>query len=165
MKLEKSNETVWSIKRKDSAGKFVLRSTESGGKLVKVSISLVNQKDLEVTFEMNYPEFKNFYGIISSFKELIESPEHLALNQNSLEEIPILENPPNSEKKFEDLDLKAISETLNNLDLGLEAVKSLDPKAPKQDLNIPYIPSHTQKSVTTPTQKKKKLKETDWDPW
>lgn len=174
LKLEKSKETVWSIKRKDVAGKFVLRSTESGGKLMKVSISLVNEQNTEVTFEMNYLEFKNFFGILSSFKELIESPEHLAQNQNSLEEVPILEKSFKSKGMSEDLDLQAISETLDNLDLGLAAVKSLGENTIKKDLNIPNIPINlrqpennqkTQKSVKKEPQKRKMLKETDWDPW
>ncbi|WP_371802039.1 hypothetical protein [Candidatus Lokiarchaeum ossiferum] len=174
MKLEKSKETVWSIKRKDIAGKFVLRSTESSGKLVKVSISLVNEQNTEVSFQMNYLEFKNFFGILSSFKELIESSEHLAQNQNISEEVPILEKSIKSERISDDLDLKAISETLDNLDLGLAAVKSLGENKIKRDLNMPNIPinlrqaekkKNIQQPVETNPQKRKMLKETDWDPW
>ena len=40
MKLEKANETVWSIKRKENEGKFILRSTEMGGVVTRVAIAL-----------------------------------------------------------------------------------------------------------------------------
>ena len=71
MKLEKSNETCWSIKRKNNPGTFSLRFTESGGAIIKVSITL-NDTIHETKFEMNLNEFENFYGIISSFKDLIK---------------------------------------------------------------------------------------------
>ena len=74
MKLEKSNDTCWSIKRKNKPGTFSLRFTESGGEIIKVSISL-NDTIHETKFEMNLSEFENFFGIISSFKDLIKPSE------------------------------------------------------------------------------------------
>ena len=72
MELEKSNETVWSIKRKGKPGNFLLRSIEQAGEIITVSISL-EENGNEVTFQMKYSEFINFYGIITSFKDSIES--------------------------------------------------------------------------------------------
>ncbi len=74
MKLEKSNETCWSIKRKNSPGTFSLRFTESGGEIIKVTISL-NDSIHETKFEMKLSEFENFFGIISSFKDLLKPSE------------------------------------------------------------------------------------------
>ncbi|MHA1601967.1 MAG: hypothetical protein ACTSUI_03055 [Promethearchaeota archaeon] len=90
MKLEKVNETVWSVKRKKNLGEFILRSIERDGSILKVMISLVENGE-KVTFEMKYPEFNNFFNIFSNFKDLIENPEHLARNESIMEEIPILD--------------------------------------------------------------------------
>ena len=76
MHLEKRNEIVWSIKRKTHPGNFMLRAAEESGKIVKVGIGLADGQN-EVEFKMNYAEFQNFYGIVSSFKELIETPGNL----------------------------------------------------------------------------------------
>ncbi len=96
MELEKSNETVWSIKRRGQEGKFILRSTEQAGDIIRVSISLVENERV-VTFDMKHPEFINFYGIISSFKALIESSDHLQARQSSVEEIQMIK-PEKAEK-------------------------------------------------------------------
>lgn len=89
MELEKSNETVWSIKRRGIPGNFILRSTEQAGDIIRVSISLEENGKI-VTFEMKYPEFINFYGILSSFKALIESPAHRQARRSSMEEIQMM---------------------------------------------------------------------------
>ena len=91
MELEKTKETVWSIKRKGKSGKFILRSGEQAGKIITISISLEENGNI-VTFEMKYPEFINFHGIISSFKDLIESSDH-QLSQNLPVTETVIEKP------------------------------------------------------------------------
>ena len=104
MELEKSNETVWSIKRRGLPGNFVLRSTEQAGEIIKVTIALEDQGKI-VAFEMKYPEFINFYGILSSFKALIESPEHLNARRSSTEEIQMMK-----ESKAENISINEMNE-------------------------------------------------------
>ncbi|MHA1674420.1 MAG: hypothetical protein ACTSYI_12435 [Promethearchaeota archaeon] len=74
MKLEKANETVWSIKRKENEGKFILRSTEMGGVVTRVAIALERGDEI-IEFDMNLSEFKNFFGILTSFKDMTHNPK------------------------------------------------------------------------------------------
>ncbi len=74
MKLEKANETVWSIKRKENEGKFILRSTEMGGLVTRVAIALERGDEI-IEFDMNQSEFQNFFGILTSFKDMTRNPQ------------------------------------------------------------------------------------------
>ena len=74
MKLEKANETVWSIKRKENEGKFILRSTEMGGIVTRVAIALARGEEI-IEFDMNQSEFQNFFGILTSFKDMTSNPQ------------------------------------------------------------------------------------------
>ena len=123
MKLEKSNETCWSIKRKNNPGTFSLRFTESGGEIIKVTISL-NDTIHETKFEMKLSEFENFFGIISSFKDLIKPSE----SQMHVKEIQseysyskydeISENPPSDQKISTDaFNFEKIVADIENIDL------------------------------------------------
>jgi hypothetical protein len=176
LKLEKTNETIWSIKRKGYDGKFILRSTETGGHLEKVAIALAEEQGTEITFNMNVSEFRNFYNILSSFKDLIESPEHLAAGQTTIEEIPILTPKV---KNTHDLDLQGIAESLETLDLGLTAKNSIMTFPNRDDITAPKLRSEKNidkkprsfennnipNSLIPVKEKKEILKETDWDPW
>jgi hypothetical protein len=190
MQLEKRNETVWSIKRKEHPGRFILRATEEGGKVINVAIGLENGENA-ITFQMNQAEFQNFYGIVSSFKELVESPENFeAETSNEKDQTNLSPKipPPLS------LDGTGIplENTQNNdlLDEGLASLESLDqgnvmaPKAkdnpekyikpvqiqpkPQETLATPKIPIKAEPpKASQPKEEssKNKLKETDWDPW
>ncbi len=175
MKLEKTNETIWSIKRKEHSGKFVLRSTEGGGRLIKLSITLINEDANEVCFEMEPSEFKNFFGILSSFKDFVESPNHNFNFESELEEIPMSDDSVDDELDSDGLDMEAIAETMKAI--NLKTANMINSNA--NDLNIPKIPfnklkeksqeiiQNSQNSMISETKKNKKqlLKETDWDPW
>ena len=110
MKLEKSNETCWSIKRKNNPGTFSLRFTESGGEITKVTISL-NDTIHETKFEMKLSEFENFYGIISSFKDLIKPSEFQKLAKEQLSEDSFSKDDEISDNQPSDL--KHSSESFN----------------------------------------------------
>lgn len=159
MKLEKSNETCWSIKRKNNPGTFSLRFTESGGNIVKVTISL-NDTIHETKFEMRLSEFENFYGIISSFKDLIKPSEF----QNVKEQISndsFSENEDISDNESSGNKLSSESFNFEKIVADLE--------------NIEYKKSDLSKTAGILTakegekgeekSKKTELKETDWDPW
>ena len=209
MELEKSNETVWSIKRRGIPGKFILRSTELVGEIRRVCISL-EENNKTVTFNMKYPEFINFFGILSSFKALIESPNHLLAQQSTSEEFHMEKaNISNAEgeEAYLDFSSESSNETVastsgdirqTKLDEGLKNLEDLfenfsmddaPEKAQKKQtpiLNTPQVNppatknnkiknlmsekiSNSMKStqVNAFNQKinKKKLQETDWDPW
>ena len=158
MKLEKSNETCWSIKRKNNPGTFSLRFTESGGEIIKVTISL-NDTIHETKFEMKLSEFENFFGIISSFKDLIkpyESQKHvkeLKSEDSNLKYDEISENQPSDHK---------LSSDAFNFEKVVADIENIELK--KSDLskvagNLAIDGEKEEKS------KKSELKETDWDPW
>ncbi|QEE14944.1 hypothetical protein DSAG12_00767 [Promethearchaeum syntrophicum] len=159
MKLEKSNETCWSIKRKNNPGTFSLRFTESGGEIIKVTISL-NDTIHETKFEMKLSEFENFFGIISSFKDLIkpsESQKHLK-ELNSEETYSkynkISENQPSNQKISSDaFNFEKIVADIDNIDLK------------KSNLSKVVDNLTTDRVKEKEESKKSQLKETDWDPW
>lgn len=148
MKLEKSNETCWSIKRKNNPGTFSLRFTESGGTIIKVSITL-NDTIHETKFEMNLNEFENFYGIISSFKDLIK-PQ---ITENSyLKDEEISETQPSNLKlSSEPFNFEKIVADLDNVDYK------------KSDLS--KVAGDLSAKEGEKKSKKAELKESDWDPW
>jgi len=148
MKLEKSNETCWSVKRKNNPGTFSLRFTESGGAIIKVSITL-NDTIHETKFEMNLNEFENFYGIISSFKDLIK-PQITKNSYLKDEKIPETQ-PSNLNLSSEPFNFEKIVADLDNTDYQ------------KSDLSkVAGILSAEEREKKS---KKGELKESDWDPW
>ncbi len=159
MKLEKSNETCWSIKRKNNPGTFSLRFTESGGNIVKVTISL-NDTIHETKFEMRLSEFENFYGIISSFKDLINPSEFQSVkeqisNDSFLENEDISDNEPSGNKlSSESFNFEKIVADLENIEY-----KKSDPSKTADIITAKEGEKGEEKS------KKTELKETDWDPW
>ncbi|MHA1474510.1 MAG: hypothetical protein ACTSPA_08730 [Promethearchaeota archaeon] len=160
MKLEKSNETCWSIKRKNNPGTFSLRFTESGGEIIKVTVSL-NDTIHETKFEMKLSEFENFYGIISSFKDLIKPSE---IQKHAKEQVfedsfskdeEILENNPSDLKlSSESFDFEKIVADLEKMDH-----RKSDLSKARGILTTEEGEKEEEKS------KKTELKETDWDPW
>ena len=179
MELKKLNETIWAIKRREHSGKFILKSTEHGGRVVNVSLSL-NDGEYEVAFNMKHTEFNNFFGILSSFKELIESPEHLALNESMHEEVPILGTKEPVTKRItvssptpktaKDLDLEAISATLDQIKVGGNVAKITIPdlNRPGQSSIMGTSPEPSNPVIDAPStaqSKKKRLNKMDWDPW
>ncbi len=148
MKLEKSNETCWSIKRKNNPGTFSLRFTESGGAIIKVSITL-NDTIHETKFEMNLNEFENFYGIISSFKDLIK-PQITEISYLKDEEISETQ-PPNLKLSTEPFNFEKIVADLDNTEN-----KRSDLSKVAGDLSA----EEGEKKF-----KKGELKVSDWDPW
>ena len=171
MELEKLNETIWAIKRRENPGKFILKSTEQGGNIINVSVSL-NDGEYEVVFNMKHTEFNNFFGILSSFKELIESPEHLALNESMHEEVPILGTTESTPKRItlstpntktvKDLDLEAITATLDKINKSGSMAQIKVPELAKQSPNSSNAAGDT---PVVAQSNKKRLKKTDWDPW
>lgn len=152
MKLEKSNETCWSIKRKNNPGTFSLRFTESGGEITKVTISL-NDTIHETKFEMKLSEFENFYGIISSFKDLIQPTDFQKHTREQLSEETFLKDDEISDNQPSDLTSSSDSFDFEKIVADLE--------------NIDYKKSDLAKEGEKGEEKSKKteLKETDWDPW
>ena len=140
----------------------------------------MNDGEYEVTFNMKSTEFNNFFGILSSFKELIESPEHLALNESMHEEVPILGSKepipkritvsPPAPKKVKDLDLEAISATLDqitkNENVGKITIPDLDQRPQGSTTHSSLEPPNpVTDTLSTAQSKKKRLNQTDWDPW
>ena len=180
--LEKLNETIWAIKRREHPGKFILKSTENNGRVINVSIAL-NDGEAEVVFNMKYTEFNNFFGILSSFKELVESPEHLALNESMHEEVPILgpKEPTlrritiskpktfTAPKSTKDLDLEAITATLDQINsekMPQISIPDLSRRSQSPTAaNSQNPPQKVAEATTNIPNNKKRLKKTDWDPW
>lgn len=166
MKLEKANETVWSIKRKENEGKFILRSSETGGIITRVAIALEKGEDY-IEFEMNPMEFQNFFGIFTSFKELIERPqlskEYQSPSINHMISEKISTNAPtNAELSLNKSDEDEIEELIRNF-ASTELNKS------NNQSNLP--PNENKKPIENKTpamnerSRKERLRETDWDPW
>jgi hypothetical protein len=85
MEIEKRNEVLWSIKRSTNPGKFILKYTDQNGELeLGVGLEENNQK---IVFTMDYPEFNNFYGILTAFKESIDATfrPKLSEEQNAMD--------------------------------------------------------------------------------
>lgn len=159
MKLEKSNETCWSIKRKNNPGIFSLRFTESGGKIVKVTISL-NDTIHETKFEMKLSEFENFYGIISSFKDLIKPSQF----QNVKEQISDDSFSKNEEISDYDPSDKKFSSEAFNFEKIVAEIENIEYK--KSDLSkTAGLLTAEEGEKGEEKSKKTELKETDWDPW
>ena len=160
MKLEKSNETCWSIKRKNNPGTFSLRFTESGGEIIKVTISL-NDTIHETKFEMKLSEFENFFGIISSFKDLIkpsESQKHVKeqVSEDSYSKYDkISENKPSDLKlSLEPFNFEKIVADIENIDYKKSELSKVASNSAAEEREKGEVKS-----------KKSELKETDWDPW
>ena len=160
MKLEKSNETCWSIKRKNNPGTFSLRFTESGGEITKVTISL-NDTIHETKFEMKLSEFENFYGIISSFKDLIKPSEFQKHPKEQISEDSFSKDEEFSDNRPSDLKLSSESFNFEKIVADLENMdyKKSDLSKAAGNLTAEEGEKGEKKS------KKTELKETDWDPW
>ena len=159
MKLEKSNETCWSIKRKNNPGTFSLRFTESGGNIVKVTISL-NDTIHETKFEMRLSEFENFYGIISSFKDLLKPSEF----QNVKEQISDDSFSKNEEISENESSSNKLSSESFNFEKIVADLENIEYK--KSDLSkTAGILTAKEGEKGEEKSKKSELKETDWDPW
>ncbi|MHA1721219.1 MAG: hypothetical protein ACTSWX_10615 [Promethearchaeota archaeon] len=155
MKLEKSNETCWSIKRKNKPGTFSLRFTESGGEIIKVSITL-NDTIHETKFEMSVSEFENFYSIVSSFRDLIKP--------NGVQKQELGQFSDESLSNYDEFSKQSSS----NLKMSTEPfdfdkiVADLDQMEYKNsELSKVAVGGEGEKGKS----KKTELKETDWDPW
>jgi len=160
MKLEKSNETCWSIKRKNNPGTFSLRFTETGGEIIKVTISL-NDTIHETKFEMKLSEFENFYGIISSFKDLIKPSEFQKHANEQLSEDSFSKDDEISDNQPSDLKHSSESFNFEKIVADLENIdyKKSDLAKAADNLTAKEGEKGEEKS------KKTELKETDWDPW
>jgi len=160
MKLEKSNETCWSIKRKNNPGTFSLRFTETGGEIIKVTISL-NDTIHETKFEMKLSEFENFYGIISSFKDLIKPSEFQKHANEQLSEDSFSKDDEISDNQPSDLKHSSESFNFEKIVADLEKIdyKKSDLAKAADNLTAKEGEKGEEKS------KKTELKETDWDPW
>ncbi|MHA1727174.1 MAG: hypothetical protein ACTSWY_00400 [Promethearchaeota archaeon] len=130
MELQKKKETLWSVKKKDSDGYFKLKFIEEGGVITGIGIGL-SKSDNEIFFEMTPLEFKNFYSIIKSFKDLLYSeglefmvkPESEFMDKSETE----------SEENSQDQTIKEI-ENLRRIERGVERKAgplNLDPNAVK----------------------------------
>ena len=159
MKLEKSNETCWSIKRKNNPGTFSLRFTESGGSIVKVTISL-NDTIHETKFEMKLSEFENFYGIISSFKDLIKPSEF----QNVKEQISDDSFSKNEEISDSIPSDKKFSSESFNFEKIVADIENIEYKKSNLSKTAGVLSAEEGENEEEKS-KKNQLKETDWDPW
>ncbi|MHA1396055.1 MAG: hypothetical protein ACTSRZ_21330 [Promethearchaeota archaeon] len=111
MEIRKKKETKWVIKKKEDQKIFFLKSVEDSGRIEAISIGL-DDGNYEIFLDMNGDEFKKFFAIIKSFKDLLYS-EGLELNEEELEEADNYENVNESVK---DSDIKTrTEEELNNL--------------------------------------------------
>jgi hypothetical protein len=160
MKLEKSNETCWSIKRKNNPGTFSLRFTETGGEIIKVTISL-NDTIHETKFEMKLSEFENFYGIISSFKDLIKPSEFQKQAKEQVLEDSFSEDEEISENQPSDLKLSSESFNFEKIVAELENIDYNKSDLAKTAGNLDAEEGKKGEEKS----KKTELKETDWDPW
>ncbi len=174
------NETIWSVKRKDGPGQFILRSTEQAGKILKVSIALVNEEH-STTFDLNPDEFENFLGILSNFKDLIESPEHLTVRETETEISAVYPASSfKSEISLGDTKGKSLQSdefedalvNLENLTKAMQSERSATSKtatfsSSNKKIEPPIYSVEKAKSEPTKISKptKSTLKETDWDPW
>ncbi len=82
MEIEKHHEIKWSIKRKNQAEKFILHLNDLDGKL-NVGVGVERDKT-QINFAMDYSEFINFYGLLTSFKELIENTQQNNISLTSI---------------------------------------------------------------------------------
>ncbi|MCF2138900.1 MAG: hypothetical protein K9W44_02440 [Candidatus Lokiarchaeota archaeon] len=182
MKLEKANETVWAIRRKDKPGKFICRSTEMGGIITRVSIALEKGDDL-IEFDMSPQEFQSFFDILINFKNLVEAPLEENIEPTSVQNhyIPnegaIAESKPwtpsishSEEDEIEQL-IRNFSEitppTVSSSKRSIQRSGQIHQKVPKSKVKITAKISDRTAQISTSSKAstKERLKETDWDPW
>ena len=94
MEIEKHHEIKWSIKRKNQAEKFILHLNDLDGKL-NVGVGVEHDKT-QINFAMDYSEFINFYGLLTSFKELIENTQ-----QNNIPSLQLQTQIPSEDNQQE----------------------------------------------------------------
>ena len=131
MELQKKKETAWVIKKKDNNGYFKLKYIEDEGLITGVGIGLQDLRN-EIFFEMTPLEFKNFYSILQSFKDLLYS-EGFDINENNVEENVYDETPPIPVESIEDRTFKEI-ESLRQIEKG--SLNFEDENISEKDLNI-----------------------------
>lgn len=115
MELQKKKETAWVIKKKDNDGYFKLKYIEEEGLITGVGIGLKDLRN-EIYFDMTPLEFKNFYSILHSFKDLLYS-EGFDINENNVEESTYDENSSIPIESIEDRTFKEI-ESLRQIEKG-----------------------------------------------
>ncbi|WP_457556610.1 hypothetical protein [Candidatus Harpocratesius sp.] len=182
MKLEKANETVWAIRRKDKPGKFICRSTEMGGIITRVSIALEKGDEL-IEFDMSPQEFQSFFDILVNFKTLVEAPleenieptsiqNHYIPNEGAIAEsrpwTPSITHSEEDEieqliKNFSDISPPTVSSSKHSI----QRSSQIHQKIPKSKVKIgsKISGSAVQISRNSKASTKERLKETDWDPW
>ena len=131
MELQKKKETAWVIKKKDNKGYFKLKYIEDEGLITGVGIGLQDLRN-EIYFEMTPLEFKNFYSILQSFKDLLYS-EGLDINENKVEENMYDEPSPIPIESIEDRTFKEI-ESLRQIEKG--SLNFEDENISEKDLKI-----------------------------
>ncbi len=149
--LEKLNETVWNVKRKNRPGMFEFRATEQRGEVKNIKISLIDEESerRSIAFDMDRKEFERFYTIISNFKKIIEYPEKMSgasitsfssfPKEENTEEDPlplsldgevngttIKEQKDRRVKSGRKLEEDAVNSSLDALDEGLASLEALD---------------------------------------
>jgi len=183
VKLEKANETVWSIKRKEKPGKFECRFTEMDGMITRVTLAL-EKRDERIEFEMSPNEFESFFEILTNFKETISTPSNENINKVSNQDHYISSEssiaqpkpwtPGMTQSDQDEIDrlVKDFAETIPSEPVA-EAVSSKNVAilASKKPISIGSKISSTDETATTPSSskssatRKQRLRETDWDPW
>lgn len=177
MELEKKRETKWFIKKKGAKKSFYLRSVEDSGQINQIGVGLTHLDD-EIYLEMNPEEFKNFYFILKSFKDLLYSEGLDVLGENhGMEE-------QESEDENEDLDSLTTRE-LNSLEKsslenktdvvespGSDGLESIEPQNSNQVM-VENKSEGREQTAEPPdsgespsnADESDKLDPTDWDPW
>ena len=138
MELQKKKETAWVIKKKDNKGHFKFKYIEEEGLITGVGIGLKDLRN-EIFFEMTPLEFKNFYSILQSFKDLLYS-EGFDINENNVEENTSDETAPVPVESLEDRTFKEI-ESLRQIEN--DSLDLIDEKKIDKDHDIDH------KSITT----------------
>lgn len=115
MELQKKKETAWIIKKKDNNGYFKLKYIEEEGLITGVGIGLKDLRN-EIYFDMTPLEFKNFYSVLNSFKDLLYS-EGFDINENNVEESAYDETSSIPIESIEDRTFKEI-ESLRQIEKG-----------------------------------------------
>ncbi len=131
MELQKKKETAWVIKKKDNNGYFKLKYIEDEGLITGVGIGLQDLRN-EIYFEMTPLEFRNFYSILQSFRDLLYS-EGFDINENNVEENVHNETSPIPIESIEDRTFKEI-ESLRQIEKGSPIFE--DENRSEKDLNI-----------------------------
>lgn len=115
MELQKKKETAWVIKKKGNDGYFKLKYIEEEGLITGVGIGLKDLRN-EIYFDMTPLEFKNFYSVLNSFKDLLYS-EGFDINENNEEEITYDQTSSIPIESIEDRTFKEI-ESLRQIEKG-----------------------------------------------